>query len=204
MEENKKEIRRVACPNCKVPLEVTNSRQEAVKTINCPRCKTTFDVVFKPSGYQRPVDPNKTQLGMGMSMGMPCQGNEDKTSLPGGHATNTQMGLRHMSSKPGCLFCNGQKYSLKLGQNTVGRISQQRPADVMLNVTDPYMSRQHIIIRVDMRHDGTVQTTIKNYKNTNVTYVDGNLLNDEDIVFLRNGSTIRMGDTSVTYFSEEA
>ena len=83
--------------------------------------------------------------------------------------------------------------------NTVGRRSQHKPATVMLNVEDPYMSRQHIAINVTRLTDGTTRATVRNHQNKNATQVAGVPLNKGDEVVLNNGTTIKMGDTEIIY-----
>ena len=42
------QTKRIKCPNCKVVLDVKNSKNEEVKQITCPNCKTTLQVKFPP------------------------------------------------------------------------------------------------------------------------------------------------------------
>jgi len=40
------QTKRIQCPNCKVVLDVKNSKNEKVKQVNCPICRSVLNVHF--------------------------------------------------------------------------------------------------------------------------------------------------------------
>lgn len=191
--EKKKQI---LCPACKVGLEVKNSKNEPEKAIDCPNCHTHLKIIFKPLSQTASGDPNATRLGLiGLAVKDATQYGQSEdcaaTQIGGGSTA---------PASPGYLMCNGRQYPLRMGLQTIGRISRQRPADVMLDVNDQYMSRQHIAITVNKCPNGKVQVSVRNFKNTNVTFIAGQQLQQGDEVFLTSGMTIKMGDTTITYY----
>ena len=202
------------CTSCGTMLEVRNSKNEAVKEIKCPKCGCVLHVPFNvvprindiaktqlgsfPTEKNTPHDSAETQLGFKPN---PAKtNNSGETQL--GPTTLPPIAQVQPRLKPGRLVCNGKEYPLKIGRNIVGRKSQLKPADIMLDVNDQYMSRQHIVIDVQQIGD-TLRATIANYQNTNSTLVAGLPLNKGEEFVLSNGMEIKMGDTVIIYRSNK-
>ena len=171
---------KIKCPYCQTRLKLPISGNETEKNYICPKCNKGIKVKIKQPATPPPSKPiDKTMLPGDI-------GKEDKTQLP------------EKRSTPGCLVCNGKTYPLKEGINTVGRKSESRPATIMLEVDDRYMSREHVMVTVAKKGNG-FDVAIKNHRNMNETYVGDSLLKDGEEVLLSDGSTIKMGNTVVTY-----
>ena len=171
----------ITCPQCHVRLNVTNSKDEAVKRIKCPNCGKQIDIRFK-----RPAqEDGATQLG-GVSTG-----------------GETQLGGANQISIMSChLILNGKKYDLQIGRNTIGRKAMTSNADVQLETDDLYMSRQHAIINVRRLPTGGITTSITNDQNKNATTVNGMELAKADEIVLNDGDQIKMGETTVTFHNK--
>ena len=171
----------ISCPQCHVRLSVTNSKNEAIKRIKCPNCGKQIDIRFK-----RPV-------------------REDGATVLGGIPTGgeTQLGPVSVSRKKAYLEFNGVRYNLEIGRNTIGRKAKTSNADVQLDTSDLYMSRQHAIINVRRMPDGSIKSDIANDKNKNATLVNGIEIMPNDILVLQDGATIKMGHTTVTFHYSE-
>ena len=167
----------IVCPQCHVRLSVTNSKDEAVKRIKCPNCGKQIDIRFK-----RPV-------------------HEDGATVLGGIRTGgeTRLGPVSVSRKKAYLELDGVRYNLEIGRNTIGRKAKTSNADVQLQTTDLYMSRQHAIINVRRLPDGSIKSDIANDQNKNATLVNGIEIMPNDILVLQDGATIKMGHTTVTF-----
>ena len=167
----------IICPQCHARLSVTNSKDELIKRIKCPNCGKPMDIRFK-----RPVrEDGATELG-----GVPTGG-------------ETQLGPVSLSRKRAYLELNRVRYDLEIGRNTVGRKAKTSSADVQIDTTDLYMSRQHAIINVRRLPDGSIKSDIANDQNKNATLVNGTEIMPNDILVLQDGSTIKMGHTTVTF-----
>ncbi len=184
------EPKNIKCPKCGIGLRVFNPKGLPEVPFTCPGCKTGLKVFF------RSTDSAETQLGGISATPAPVSGGDGKTQLftpPGGGTVPPPVPQQHA-----CLVCNGREYPLQLGENTVGRRSQQRPAAIMLDVNDSYMSRQHIVINVQQQN-GKIHATVTNYRNTNETFVAGLPLAQKDVLPLNHGTEIKMGETTVIY-----
>ena len=168
---------KVKCGGCGAILQVTNSRNEAVKRFNCPNCGKVIEVPF----HQHPTEDGATQLG-----GRPVSG---ETQLGG-------LNVQHMASH---LIYGGRRYDLQVGPNSVGRKASTSTADIKIDTDDLYMSRAHAIINVRRLPDGGIKCDITNDKNKNATRVNGNIVGPDDAIVLHDGDRIQMGNTTVTF-----
>ena len=190
------QVKRIKCPNCNVVLDVKNSKGLPEMQISCPRCSTELLVKFKPQAapveaptfYARPhgsADSGETQLGDNRSF---------ETQLAGdGHNVGA------VPTSRAVLVCGGNIYPLSEGRNVVGRKASTSKATVQIATDDHYMSRQHCVITVTTKADGTPKTVLSNFQNKNETAIDGHTIASGDAIILQDGNTITMGQTAVTY-----
>lgn len=187
------QIKRIQCPNCKVILDVKNSKDEEVKQIKCKNCGTPLKVTFRPQ--QEPVEahtyiaePKKPSVDSGA------------TQLSAGSFGATQLAAAtHKLETQAKLMFGLVSYPLKEGQNIVGRMGSTSKATVQIETTDRYMSRQHCCITVTKLPDGTIKAVLSNYQNKNLTTVDGEPIETGDQIRLTNFNKITMGMTTVTF-----
>ncbi len=191
------QIKRIQCPNCKVVLDVKNSKEEEVKQISCPKCKkllkVTFDLKQMPeepveahtfyAAPQKPsVDNGTTQLGAGIA-----------------GATQLATPNEKPQNNSARLVFDDKPYFLEEGQNIIGRKGTTSKATVQITTDDRYMSRQHCAITVTTLPDGTKKAVLSNYQNKNLTTIDGQEIETGDAIRLVNGNRITMGHTTVTF-----
>ena len=91
------------------------------------------------------------------------------------------------------LLCNGRKYLLKIGTNTIGRGQE---ADIIIP-DDSRLSKQHFIIKTNNKG-----CSIKDLGSTNGTFLDGNKVG-ESFQSLKTGGIIRCGKTEFTVIKSE-
>lgn len=188
------QIKRIQCPNCKVILDVKNSKDEEVKLIKCKNCGAPLEVPFRPQ--QEPLEahtyiaePKKPSVDNGA------------TQLAAGLAGATQLAMpkeKPQSSSARLVF-DDQPYFLEEGQNIIGRKGTTSKATVQIATDDRYMSRQHCAITVTTLPDGTKKAVLSNYQNKNLTTIDGQEIETGDAIRLVNGNRIKMGHTTVVF-----
>lgn len=187
------EEKRITCPQCHAALKVKNSKNEEYKQITCPRCHTQLRVHFPRSAQQ--------SAGNGGGGGA---FNDGRTRLPYGGLfpmgpQQPQGPQPHSRQLRPVLIVNGQNYSLRMGQNIIGRQSPASAATIQIPTTDRTMSRAHSLVNVTLLPNGALHTELQNFKNINDTMVNGQLVGKSDTVVLTAGSQIRMGATTLTY-----
>lgn len=188
------ETKRIKCPSCGVLLDVRNSQNESVKLITCPQCKAQLKVNFsQPQYVASPQNFGETQY-------VNRDNGETRYVAQTSSCSNETMyvGKKEIVT-PGYLSFGGQRYPLELGNNVIGRKASTSQATVQIATDDRYMSRQHLHINVIKLSAEKVRVVVSNEHNKNATYVNGQLLNEGDQLILTDGSTIKMGNTTVVY-----
>ena len=97
------------------------------------------------------------------------------------------------------LLYNFREMELSVGRNIVGRKATTSQATIQIPTDDHYMSRQHCCIDITAFNDGTKKAVLRNFQNKNVTFINGQPLESDDIIRLFDGDTIKMGDTILTF-----
>lgn len=187
------QTKRITCPNCKVVLDVKNSKNETVKQITCPSCQCVLNVKFPEQ--QEPFDaetyyaPPKQHIA-----------DDGATQLASSDNGATQLGrpaAKHQ--KIAKLLFGGIYYQLEEGRNIVGRKGCTSTATVQIDTADRYMSRQHCEIIVTTMPDGNKKVVLRNYQNKNLTTIDGHAIDTGDEIRLTDNNSITMGRTTVTF-----
>lgn len=93
----------------------------------------------------------------------------------------------------------GEKYSLKVGSNIVGRQHPTSQATLQILTNDGYMSRQHMKIDVIPNSNGRMEYQINDNNSKNQTSINGQILAQGDIVFLKPGDKITIGHTDLIF-----
>lgn len=175
------QVKRIQCPQCGVVLDVKNSKNETAKQITCPSCNTVLQVKFTPQN--EPIEAHTYYA--------PKTNNEElgRTELASPQTIHKSASLTH----------EGKTYPLEMGENIIGRKGQSSKASVQIDTDDRYMSRQHCRISVTSLPDGSLKAVLRDYKNKNMTSVDGQTLGPDDEIRLSDGNKITMGNTTVTF-----
>ena len=100
------------------------------------------------------------------------------------------------------LISNGQAFQLSPGRNIVGRKASTSVADIQIQTDDRLISRHHALIMIDEVPSGGYRARLTNYKNKNLTRVNGVDVVDDDEVILEDGATLLMGATVLTFTSK--
>ena len=170
----------IKCPGCGVILRVTNSKNEAEKRFSCPNCGKHIVIPF----YKIKPEDGETQL----------------DGQPG--AQSTQVASQNVEQKLCYLLCNGKKYELAIGCNSVGRRAMSSNADVQIDTDDMFFSREHMLINVRRLPDGGIKVDVSNHKNKNATRVNDFVLEQGDAIVLHDGDKILIGNTTLTFHTK--
>lgn len=168
------EKKRIKCPKCNSVLDVPFKDGEGVKHIACPVCQAKLKINLDGQNKGNNNDDD--------------DGNE--TVIGGCKQYNYS------------LIFNGMKLPLDRGVNTIGRRAFTSNAKLQLPVQDVYMSRSHAIIEVKVDSYGNTYATLANYKNMNGTKVNGILIGQTDVVKLKKGDLVTLGETTFIFEAE--
>lgn len=170
---------KIICPNCRSLLTVDEAPGIADKMLTCPICHFRAKV----SVYQQQA------MGNGKHGG----DNDDEP---------TQVNFGMMDRTTGSLFLGQKEFSLHKGPNTIGRKAQTGHAEVQLcdihGEVDRYMSRQHAVITIKEGGSG-LEHLLQPTNPKNPIKVNGQLLQNADVVVLQWGDRLTFGHTELVF-----
>lgn len=165
----------IKCSNCQTGLRLDESKlKPGSYNIKCPKCSTLNQAIISVKVQEEDVP----------ILGISTEANPKEVGWLIVHDENTE----------------SQTFPLKLGKNIVGRWSESKPCDVMIETEDRRMSRNHSVIEVLKRPTGQYDYLIYDFGSANGTFINANAakrLTEHDQVFLRDGDTIQMGRTKM-------
>lgn len=170
---------KIKCPFCGKILIVADNPDYAGKKLKCPVCKESS--VFED--FKRVVE-HKTS---------------DETEVNSGPK---------VSSANFVLTDNltGKCYKLRQGSNLIGRMTYKSApkADVPIYTDDLGFSREHLYIEIVKGCDGIFHCYASNASNKNDTFINGELLPEDDKIGLENGDQIKSSSTSLVFRCSDA
>jgi uncharacterized protein YbaR (Trm112 family) len=173
------EIVKGICPNCKKPLvfKVNDPKAMANKLIACPNCHSQSKLlVYMHGTIEKSGDSSS----------------EEVTQL------NFASAPKQINKTIGVLYSGGLQFHLKMGTNRIGRKTDTNTADIQIDDPNRYMSRDHATITVRSTPNGIEHLfAVTNPKNP--TKINGNIIEDEDMIILKWGDEIILGKTEVLF-----
>lgn len=183
---------KVKCPNCGKLLSVKEVPDLDKKIVRCSICgeRRLF------SEYRK-VEEQASQSSDDTEINYPkgkAKGSDD-TYVVDSDVTllNNSAYLVDMQTK--------KEYALKDGKNFVGRKANSTPAkvNVRIETTDRGFSRAHLGIEVIKMPDNVRKYKICNDDNKHFTFVNGDKLEKEDILFLKNNDIIKSSTVELQF-----
>lgn len=187
-------IIRIKCPICGAELDVYDDPANVKKSVKCPNCNeknkfTAFKLV-SPAKEASPVPPS---------------GNQKPQQEPD-EAEKTQIKTKKKPNVDPGFFkdeATGMRYDIPDGSSTLGRKTTKTPskADVPISTSDQYMSRVHMKVQAAIGKDGLYHVYVSNAENKNPTFINGNELKGDDVLGIKHGDKLQLGDTVLVYSS---
>jgi len=186
---------RIVCgnPNCKAGLLIQNPQK--IKQAKCPVC-----------GFLNPMPIANASV----APTAPVTDSDGEAPTVMQRTLPTELGWLIVKDE----ITATQTFVLKKGINTIGRLSKARPADIMVDTDDEYVSRPHCTIEVKIGKSGMVEYVLQDgisqpdgtWKNSlNGTYLNGQepRLSEFDRIYLNDGETVQIGVTKLVLKSYE-
>ena len=183
---------KVKCPNCGKLLNVKEVPNLDKKYVRCSVCdeKRLFSEYRK---VEEQVSQSSDDTELNYTNGKAKD--SDDTYVVGSDVTllNSSAYLVDIQTK--------KEYALKDGKNYVGRNANSTPAkvNVRIETTDRGFSRAHLGLEVIKMPDNVRKYKICNDDNKNFTFVNGEKLEKEDILFLKNNDIIKSSTVELQF-----
>lgn len=176
---------KVVCPNCheRLSMKFKEGLNVEKALIKCPKCS-----------YKATL-PNYQQGSAGQGGG----GSSNEES--------TQLNLHAMDRTVGSLYIDGKEFALSKGKISIGRKAETCRAQMQIPTSDMYMSRHHAYVTVKEGPYG-LEHYIEPFNPKNAIRINGNKIEQGDVVILSWGDKLMFGHTEVVFekprFNEEA
>ena len=183
----------ITCRNCGTKQNIDGAASPIVK---CKNCLYPIPVMSGggPKGYSQPRTAGQSTAAPNSASNIP----KPKPTAP------TELGWLVVHDEN----ADQQTHPVRIGRQIIGRKSVSRPCDIMIDTEDAYMGRNHCILEVKPNRSGSFDFFISDVKmtngvpeqmSTNGTFVNAQPtpLKPKDMVYLKDGDTIQMGQTKV-------
>lgn len=94
-------------------------------------------------------------------------------------------------------FHERQELPLRMGDNIVGRYVRGTAANCPIMTSDPSIDTTHCIVNVKRNKKGELLFVLRDAPSLTGTFYQGNILRDQDRVFLANEAIINIGGTTL-------
>lgn len=185
---------KVKCSNCGAVLNIKEVPGLMEKSVLCPVCgeKRPF------SAYKKLAESSQDDDDTICGSYKDGVGNEDETYVNlKDKEDNTVLNCRaYLVDKQ-----TKKSYALREGVNYIGRKANSTPAkvNVMIETSDMGFSRAHLGLEVVQVAGGVRKYKIFNDDNKNLTYVNGNIMEKEDKIFLKNNDIIKSSTVELQF-----
>ena len=167
---------KIVCPHCQTTLQIPNEDGVGLKNTRCPKCKQTFPI----------------------AEGIKSSASEDtNTNLVNTwHETTKTLGVLETRYEDG----SSKHYMLKVGRNLIGRSTlSDKKAEIQIEDPTKTLSRHHLIIEV-VKYDTYFEHRLSLADGVkNKTYLDGHLLEKDDVIVLNFNDKILCGKCEISF-----
>ncbi|MCH5179010.1 MAG: FHA domain-containing protein [Prevotellaceae bacterium] len=96
-------------------------------------------------------------------------------------------------------FHERQELPLTMGDNVVGRYVKGTAANRPIMTSDPSIDTTHCIVNVKRSKKGVLQFVLRDAPSLTGTFYQGDILRDQDRIFLENEAVINIGGTTMIF-----
>ena len=94
-------------------------------------------------------------------------------------------------------FHERQELPLMMGENVIGRYVKGTSANRPIMTSDPSIDTTHCIVTVKRNKNGKLQFILRDAPSLTGTFYQGDILRDQDRIFLDNEAVINIGGTTM-------
>lgn len=167
----------IVCPECRQQLSFQEVPGYQNMLVECPKCHFKANAGVYHKSAPRPRGPQQPQ-----------GGDETATRLVFAPRTSVDVGQIRV------IATNEVQY-LREGSSVIGRRAQTSDADIQIS-NDKFMSRRHVRIDV-IKKPGGYEHRLVEIGSTNIVKLNGIPIGRGDILKLKYGDVITLGDTDI-------
>lgn len=169
-----------------------------MKRVRCPKCDNyiTFDETKYQSGqrlvFECPSCNKQFGIRIGVSKLRKTQKEENNTGIE--EPDEAEYGYLHVIEN---VFHYQQNIPLHFGENLIGRYQKGNPVNCPIETVDPSVDLTHCAITVSKDKKGNVKYVLRDGPSYTGTFVDNDILADNERRVIENGTLFTLGATSI-------
>lgn len=181
-------MKRVKCPKCGKPVVFDELKCKAgVKIIlQCPNCGKTFGICINPTKKESNENRNEPYKEI--------KNDEQERQ------SNCEIGYITVIEN---VFHYKQEIPLQMGVNKIGRYQKANPINIPLETDDPSVDLLHCTITVSRDKRGNLKYVLKDGPSNTGTFVDNEILGNNEQRIIENGQLFTIGATSIILHTPE-
>ena len=173
-----------------------------MKRVRCPKCKSfiTFDETKYSVGQRLAfVCPNcNKQFGIRLGVSAAKRAQKVENALQETSEEVLDYGSLHVIEN---IFHYKQVLPLKLGENVIGRYMKGNPINCPIETDDPSMDMTHCTLNVSKNAKGKLEYVLKDGPSYTGTFVDNEILADNERRNIFDGTLFTIGATSIILYA---
>lgn len=175
-------MKKIRCPKCKnfIIFDETKHTTGQRLSFNCPTCNKQFSIKYG-------VSTNKDNL-------------PQKKTLDDLNGDTLDYGSLYVIEN---VFHYKQVLPLQLGKNTIGRYMKGNPITCPIETDDPSVDMTHCSINVTRNKRGVLEYELKDGPSNTGTFVDNEILADNERRRISDGTLFTIGATSIILRTKE-
>lgn len=169
-----------------------------MKRVRCPKCKKflTFDETKYQDGqlldFECPSCGKQFGIRIGVSKAKKMAQTEQKEEQK--EETESIYGTLHVIEN---VFHYKHIIPLQMGDNVIGRYMKGNPINCPIQTDDPSMDMTHCILNVSKDKNGKIKYILRDGPSYTGTFVDNEILADNERRVIENGTLFTIGATSI-------
>lgn len=152
------------------------------KKIRCPRCDNPLFVDLQKYESQHAIHLHCTECGKDFGVRLRQSAKEEIERPKYGSITVLENDN-----------CYRQEHSLYVGRNMIGRRTKGNPVEIAIETGDIDMARNHCVIEVEQKNDGTWRFSLSDFGSRKGTYYRGERLGKYDKIDLEDKDVVVIG-----------
>jgi uncharacterized protein YbaR (Trm112 family) len=166
-------MKRIRCPKCEHSIVFDESQQEPGQKLvfQCTHCGKTFAIRVN---VPQPVVPTT----------------EENEVVPTGNECGSITVIENV-------FHYKQDFPLQMGTNKIGRRQKGNPVNIAIATDDPSVDLLHCTITVSRDKKGNLKYTLRDGPSYTGTFVDNDILGDNEQRIITDGQLFTIGATSI-------
>lgn len=194
LQTNRKENKTQSNIHKEIQKDLYNTHR--MKRVRCPKCDSfiTFDEKRYETGQTLVFQCAECGREFKIKLGVSKLSNRQKETLPTAETADEGVGTITVIEN---VFHYKQVLPLRMGDNVIGRYMKGSKCNTPIETNDPSIDMNHCVINVSRNKNGKLKYILRDGPSYTGTFVDNQILGNNEKRVLEDGSLFTIGATSI-------